>query len=77
MKFCLSMISTLKFLFSNYLGLQRMNMLISQGHYELRIDLEDWEGETRYAKYTVLHLGDARKKFELTVDGYTGNAGTT
>ena len=44
-------------------------------NYELRIDLEDWDGETRYAHYSIFDIGGPEKNYELAVGGYMGNAG--
>ena len=43
--------------------------------YELRIDLFDWEGEHRYAKYSQFSVAPESDNYRLTVSGYTGNAG--
>ena len=45
------------------------------GNYELRIDLEDWDGETRYAHYSLFDIGGPENNYALAVGGYTGNAG--
>ena len=45
------------------------------GNYELRIDLEDWDGETRYAQYSLFDIGGTEDNYKLAVNGYTGNAG--
>ncbi|XP_035689349.1 fibrinogen-like protein 1 [Branchiostoma floridae] len=49
----------------------------SQGDYELRIDLTNWEGESRYAKYSRFKIHDESKLYELSQGGYSGNAGDT
>ena len=43
--------------------------------YELRIDLEDWDGETRYAHYSLFDIGGPENNYALVVGGYMGNAG--
>ena len=45
------------------------------GSYRLRVDLMDWEGNTRYAEYSQFAVGSADDNFRLSVSGYTGNAG--
>ncbi|XP_071144384.1 microfibril-associated glycoprotein 4-like [Mytilus edulis] len=42
---------------------------------ELYIDLEAWDGQRRYAKYSTFVIGDAESKYRLSVDGFAGNAG--
>lgn len=44
--------------------------------YELRVDMTDFEGESRFAKYKLFQVGSRDTKFRLTVGGYSGTAGT-
>ena len=39
---------------------------------ELRVDLEDFEEEKRYAKYSKFVVEDENKNYKLTVEGYEG-----
>ena len=57
------------------LGNRFLSTIASQGHYELRIDLEDWEGNKRYAKYHTFIVGNSSDNYSLTVFGYNGDAG--
>jgi len=41
----------------------------------LRVDLESFDGETAYAKYSSFNVGDESTKYILSVSGYTGTAG--
>ena len=50
-------------------------IITSQGHHELRVDLEDWEGNTRFAKYRIFNIGHPTELYNLTALGYTGDAG--
>jgi hypothetical protein len=43
--------------------------------YELRIDLEDFNGNKAYAKYSTFYVGGAATKYKLHVDSYSGTAG--
>jgi len=43
--------------------------------YKLRVELEDFEGEKRYAEYSIFSVKSGTDKYRLTVGGYTGNAG--
>ena len=36
----------------NLLGLQALHEITSSGSYRLRVDLEDWEGNTANAEYS-------------------------
>ncbi|XP_077969664.1 fibrinogen-like protein 1 [Styela clava] len=58
-----------------WMGLETLHRLTSDGEFELRIDLEDWEGNKAYAKYSSFSIGSASTKYELNVGGYSGNAG--
>ena len=58
-------------------GLLPLKRILSNapGNYELRIDLEDWNGETRYARYSRFDIGGPEENYTLAVYGYTGNSG--
>ncbi|XP_032992912.1 tenascin isoform X4 [Lacerta agilis] len=57
-----------------WLGLDKLHKITSQGQYELRVDLRD-HGETAYALYDKFFVGDARSRYRLRVEGYSGTAG--
>ncbi|CAC5416514.1 unnamed protein product [Mytilus coruscus] len=42
---------------------------------EMRVDMENFKGEKRYAKYSTFKIGYAASKYKLTIGGYSGNAG--
>ena len=52
-----------------------LKRILSQGHYELRIDLEDWNNETRYATYNAFDITGPESNYKLKVAGYFGTAG--
>nr|XP_039263490.1 microfibril-associated glycoprotein 4-like [Styela clava] len=58
-----------------WLGLKNLHHLTRDNDYELRIDLEDWEGNKKYAKYSNFKIGGPKTKYTLAVAGYTGDAG--
>lgn len=60
-----------------WLGNQQIHKLSSQGWYELRVDLVSQDGEAAYAEYNVFLVGDVESGYKLTVDGYSGNAGSS
>lgn len=41
----------------------------------LRIELEDWEGESRYAEYAFFTLSNELNSYKLFIANYSGNAG--
>ncbi|XP_007474595.2 tenascin isoform X4 [Monodelphis domestica] len=57
-----------------WLGLDNIHKITNQGQYELRVDLRD-RGETAYAIYDKFSVGDAKSRYKLKVDGYSGTAG--
>ncbi|KFO82411.1 Tenascin-R, partial [Cuculus canorus] len=57
-----------------WIGLENLHKITSQGQYELRVDLQD-KGETAYAVYDRFSVGDAKSRYRLRVDGYSGTAG--
>ncbi|XP_069465775.1 tenascin isoform X5 [Ambystoma mexicanum] len=57
-----------------FLGLENLHQITSQGQYELRVDLRDGD-ETAYAVYDKFSVGDAKSRYRLKVDGYSGTAG--
>ena len=48
-----------------WLGLQNLHWLTSTARYELRVDLEDFNGNTVYAKYSSFHIADERLFYKL------------
>ena len=51
-------------------------MLTANKRQRLRIDLEDWEGNTRYAEYDDFRVDSEHEKYRLSSLGnYTGTAG--
>lgn len=60
---------------SYFVGNDKIHILTSKGNSEFRIQLEDFDGETRYALYRNFSVGDAKSKYKLLISGYSGNAG--
>ena len=72
----ISKINNTDFLSSQFwIGNVKIHALLSQGAYELRIDLEDFNGNTAYAKYSTFSIGDENSNFKLNANGYSGTAG--
>ncbi|XP_014681173.1 PREDICTED: fibrinogen-like protein 1 [Priapulus caudatus] len=57
-----------------WLGNAMMHLLTSPA-VELRVDMQDFEGESRFALYSTFSVGNAESQYELTVTGYNGTAG--
>ncbi|XP_066272932.1 fibrinogen C domain-containing protein 1-like [Branchiostoma lanceolatum] len=58
-----------------WLGLNQIYRLSNQGHYKLRVDLEDWEGNKAYAIYSSFRVCEDSEDFMLKLGGYSGTAG--
>ena len=41
----------------------------------MRVDLEDFDGDTRYAVYSTFKMVDEEDKYRLLIGGYSGMAG--
>jgi hypothetical protein len=57
-----------------WLGLDNIFLLTNQGHYELRVDLWDFDDNKVYALYTTFKIDGERDKYRLQVSGYEGSA---
>ena len=55
--------------------MQLIHLITSSGSFELRIDLEDFEGGQYYAEYGSFQIGGAESNYTLYIDSYTGDAG--
>ncbi|XP_063961222.1 fibrinogen C domain-containing protein 1-like [Lytechinus pictus] len=59
----------------HWLGNSKLHRLTSQRSYELRVDLEDFEGEKSYASYDHFAVEDERDGYRLSLRGFNGTAG--
>ncbi|VDI42329.1 Hypothetical predicted protein [Mytilus galloprovincialis] len=60
-----------------WLGNDKLYKLTSRGQYELRVNLEDFNGDKAYAKYSNFFIGDKSTNYKLTANGYSGTAGNS
>lgn len=58
-----------------WLGLDKLHYLTSSRKYMLRIELRDWERETKHAEYQTFIVGPHSDKYRLRVGNYSGDAG--
>ena len=59
-----------------WLGNDRLSMLTNQDSYRLRIDLEDFDRQNRFAEYGSIRVANEVDKYRLSVGSYlTGDAG--
>jgi len=56
-------------------GNELLHVITNQGWYELRVDMSDFDGNSKYAKYKVFRIGDGASGYQLVVSGYSGDAG--
>ncbi|KAL9983002.1 hypothetical protein ACROYT_G005122 [Oculina patagonica] len=59
-----------------WLGLDKIYRLTNSDTYKLRVDLDDWEGETKYAEYDTFAVSDEASKYELSLGSYSGTSDT-
>nr|XP_034195935.1 uncharacterized protein LOC117611775 isoform X1 [Osmia lignaria] len=58
-----------------WLGNENIYMLTNNEDYMLRVELEDFEGNKRYAQYSHFKIYSEGEYYKLEIDGYDGNAG--
>ena len=58
-----------------WLGNENLHRLTAAGSVTLRVDLEDFEGDIRYAEYTTFKVADEGDKYRFSIGGYSGTAG--
>jgi hypothetical protein len=58
-----------------WLGNKYLSLLTSDGGHELRIEIEDFEGNSAYAKYSKFKIHPEEDNFKLEVSGFSGTAG--
>jgi len=55
-----------------WLGNDKISILTNQDVYKLRIDLEDFAGQKRYAEYSGFRVADESDKYRMTFDSFLG-----
>ena len=58
-----------------WLGLSQIHCMTQSGNWELRIDMEAFDGDTAYAVYDSFSVGDASSYYRLTIGRNSGTAG--
>ncbi|XP_049891304.1 fibrinogen-like protein 1 isoform X1 [Epinephelus moara] len=56
----------------HWLGNQQLHLLSHQGHYSLRIDLQDWSHAHRHALYHSFRIENEENQYRLHVSGFSG-----
>ncbi|XP_019636888.1 PREDICTED: angiopoietin-related protein 1-like [Branchiostoma belcheri] len=57
-----------------WLGLENIHRITAQNAYEVYIELEDWSGNVKFARYSRFSVGPG-SDYTLSVGGYSGTAG--
>ncbi|XP_028411136.1 ficolin-1-like [Dendronephthya gigantea] len=55
-----------------WLGLDKIHRMTNISQNELRIDMEDTSGNTRYAHYDSFNVSSENEKYKLNIEGYNG-----
>lgn len=59
-----------------WMGLDNMyNILQTAEQFELRIDMEDWDGVSKFAKYSSISIGSFAQDYRISMGQYSGSAG--
>ena len=58
-----------------WLGLEKIHRLTNRKVTKLRVDLGDFDGNTRFAKYDTFRVLSSSTNYTLNVSGYSGTAG--
>ncbi|XP_078676401.1 ficolin-2-like [Branchiostoma floridae x Branchiostoma belcheri] len=58
-----------------WLGNENIHLLTNCKNHSLRIDMEDWDENRRYALYNVFRVSDEEDGYRLHISGYSGTAG--
>ena len=58
-----------------WLGNDYLHRLTESASMVFRIDMEDYEGDRRFAEYTTFAVADESDNYRVTIDGYRGTAG--
>ncbi|ELT97539.1 hypothetical protein CAPTEDRAFT_202906 [Capitella teleta] len=58
-----------------WLGNDLLHEITASTPHELRVDLEDFEGNFAFAEYSTFLIRSVEKRYQLLCGGYSGNAG--
>ena len=59
----------------HWMGLKQIQCMTQSGKWQVRIDMETFDGDTAYAVYDSFSVGDASSNYRLTIGTYSGTAG--
>ncbi|XP_043915955.1 angiopoietin-2-like [Protopterus annectens] len=58
-----------------WLGNEFIHQITTSNSYIMRVQLQDWEGNSAFAQYSHFHLGSEKQNYRLHISGYSGTAG--
>ncbi|XP_056014358.1 ficolin-2-like [Ostrea edulis] len=58
-----------------WLGNDKLHYLLSQGSYELRMDMSDFKNKKHFVKYSSISVGNETSTYAISISGYSGNTG--
>ncbi|ELT94651.1 hypothetical protein CAPTEDRAFT_207493 [Capitella teleta] len=58
-----------------WLGNEALHALTASGFTELRVDMSDFDNESKFAEYQTFTVRDATDKYRMQCGGYSGTAG--
>ncbi|XP_041480167.1 fibrinogen C domain-containing protein 1-like [Lytechinus variegatus] len=58
----------------HWLGNDKIHRLSTQTYYVLRVELEDFQGDRKYAEYDYFRIGDEETGYKLLLGTYQGDA---
>ncbi|XP_071954178.1 ficolin-1-like [Antedon mediterranea] len=61
----------------HWLGNDNIYRITSAGHFEMRVDMTSFDGESAYARYENFRLGDESTNYKLVIGTYSGDAGNS
>ncbi|CAG2214786.1 Ryncolin-2,Techylectin-5B,Angiopoietin-1,Angiopoietin-2,Ficolin-2,Ficolin-1,Ryncolin-3,Angiopoietin-related protein 7,Angiopoietin-4 [Mytilus edulis] len=59
----------------HWLGNDYLHAILRQRSYQVRFEVEDFSGNTAYAIYSAMYVGDESTNYKLSLTGYKGTAG--
>ncbi|XP_052244422.1 fibrinogen-like protein 1 isoform X2 [Dreissena polymorpha] len=58
-----------------WLGLDKIHALTEAGNTVMRIELTDWDDETRFSEFSYVRVADENDEYRILAGKYTGNGG--
>lgn len=58
-----------------WLGNDNIHRLTASDDVKLRVDMEDFDGNIKYAEYSTFKVADDGDKYRLSIGGFSGTAG--